>query len=205
MTFKAHSSILATPNLPPLSDPQSNKLRQLTLLTLSTSPTTLTYPSLLTALSLPTTRQLEDLVISSIYAGLLSAKLDTLAQRIDVSSVSPLRDLRPNSIPTMISVLEDWDSRCVDVLGELEERVMDVRRKAAEQRKRELENEKAVEKAMGEDGGRGKAVGKRGARDEENGTEGGGDVMDVDEGAGRGRPRNAKRGGRFAGIGKKMG
>ncbi len=105
----------------------------------------------------------------------------------------------------MISVLEDWDSRCGDVLGELEERVRDVRKKAAEQRRRELENEKAVERAMGEDGGKGKAGGKRGARDEENGMEGGGDMMDCDEGVGRGRPRNAKRGGRFAGIGKKLG
>lgn len=105
----------------------------------------------------------------------------------------------------MISVLEDWDSRCGDVLKELEERVRDVRKNAAEQRRRELDNEKAVEKAMGEDWGKGKAGGKRGARDEENGIEGGGDLMDVDDRAGRERPRNAKRGGRFAGIGKKLG
>jgi len=30
-------------------------------------------------------------------------------------------------------------------------------------------------------------------------------MMDWDEGVGRGRPRNAKRGGRVAGIGKKLG
>lgn len=101
-------------------------------------------------------------------------------------------------------MLEDWDNRCVDVLGELEERVRDVRKKAAEQRRRELVNEKAVEKAVGEDKGKG-AGGKRGVRDEENGVEGGGDLMEVDEGVGRGRPKNAKRGGRFAGIGKKSG
>lgn len=149
---------------------------------------------------------LEDLIISSIYAGLLSAKLDTLQSRVDVSSVSPLRDLRPNSVPTMVAVLDDWDSRCVGVLGEIEIHIKEIRRKATETRKRELENEKMLEKAMGEEREKGKAVGKRGARDKEGDSEWG-DEMDVDEGgAGRGKLRGAKRGGgRLAGFAKKLG
>lgn len=145
-----------TPNLPLLTDAQSQKLRQLTLLTLASSPSTLSYTSLLTALSLPSIRALEDLIISNIYAGLLSAKLDTLAKRMDVSSVAPLRDLRPGSVPQMVAVLEDWDNRCVGVLAEIEGQVMEVRRKAQEVRRRELENEKAVEKAMEAENEKGK-------------------------------------------------
>ncbi|KAK4690583.1 COP9 signalosome complex subunit 7, partial [Lecanoromycetidae sp. Uapishka_2] len=95
------SDYTSTPNLPKFSEPQQLKLRQLSLLTLATTPSNLTYVHLQDALDLPTTRALEDLVISTIYAGLLNAKLDTLSQRVDVSSVAPLRDLKPGSIPQM--------------------------------------------------------------------------------------------------------
>ena len=50
----------------------------------------------------------------------------------------------------MVSVLEEWDSRCVAVLGDLEGQVREVRRKAMEQRKKEGEHERSVAKAMGE-------------------------------------------------------
>ncbi|KAL2054221.1 hypothetical protein ABVK25_005362 [Lepraria finkii] len=150
------SDYTSNPNLPKLSETQQTKLRQLSLLTLCTNPSNLTYVHLLEALDLPTPRALEDLVISSIYAGLLTAKLDILSQRVDVSSVASLRDLKPGSIPTMVSTLEDWDSRCVSVLADLEEHAREVRRKAQEQRRRETEHEKAVAKAMGEGEGKGR-------------------------------------------------
>ena len=195
---RADSSDPDTPDLPKLSIVQEQKLRQLTLLSLSTYPSTLTYVHLLSELCLPTTRALEDLVISSIYAGLLTAKLDTLSQRVDVFSVAPLRDLKPGSVPHMVSVLEDWDSRCLSVLGEIEGQVREIRRKAQEQRKRETEHEKAVAKRMGEnEDGKGK-LGKRGGGEE-------GDEMDIDEG-GR-RPKGAKRGGGnfLGGLGRRLG
>lgn len=140
----------------------------------------------------------------------MSAKLDTLAKRVDVSSVAPLRDLRPESVPEMVAVLDDWDKRCIGVLWEIEQQVKEVRRKAEEVRLRDIENEKAFERALEHDGkDKGKAAGKRGARDpadRESGLADGGDEMDVDEGAGRGKPRATKRGGgRFAGIAKKLG
>ncbi len=199
----------ANPNIPSLSEVQTHKLRQLSLLTLCTSPSTLSYAYLLSALSLPSIRALEDLVISNIYAGLLSAKLDTLAKRVDVSSVSPLRDLRPNSVSQMVAVLDDWDRRCAGVLWDIDAQVKEVHRKAEEVRVREIETEKALAKAMDGDGReKGKAAGKRGAKDAADrdlGLAEGGDEMDVDEGAGRGKPRATKRGGgRLAGIAKKF-
>lgn len=107
----------------------------------------------------------------------------------------------------MVAVLDDWGARCVTVLAEIENQVHEVRRSTAEAWRRETENEKAIEKAMGEKEEKGKAAGKRGARDKEGEGEWG-DEMDVDEGAGKGRPRVAKRGGgggRFVGFGKKLG
>ncbi|KAL8814617.1 MAG: hypothetical protein Q9223_006170, partial [Gallowayella weberi] len=115
----------STPNLPPLSEAQAHKLRQLSLLSLSTSPSTLTYTHLLTALSLPSIRALEDLVISTIYAGLIVATLNTQSQRVDVSSVSPLRDLHPSRISQLITTLDTWNGRCVSVLDDLENQIKD--------------------------------------------------------------------------------
>ncbi|KAL9610271.1 MAG: hypothetical protein Q9167_005016 [Letrouitia subvulpina] len=187
----------ATPGLPQLTESQSQKLRQLTLLTLCTSPSTLTYEHLQAALSLPSARSLEDLIISSIYAGLLTAKLDTLSQRVDVSSVSPLRDLPPNGVPRLVSVLEDWDSRCVSVLEELEQQVMAVRQKALERKRREARDEAAMEKLM-EAEEKKERGGKRSAKEVGNGDVGpdGDDSMDVDPRAGKGRFRGSKRGGK---------
>ena len=121
-----------------------------------------------------------------------------MSQRVDVSSVAPLRDLKPGSVPYMVSTLEDWDSRCVSVLGEIEGQVLQIRRKAQEQRRRETEHEKVVAKKMGEnEDGKGK-LGKRGGGEEA-------DEMDIDEG-GR-RLRGAKRGGGnfLGGLGRRLG
>ncbi|KAL8694611.1 MAG: hypothetical protein Q9218_000793 [Villophora microphyllina] len=206
-SFLTDAVISATPNLPQLSVPQAHKLRQLSLLSLSSSPSTLTYSHLQSALSLPSVRALEDLVISAVYAGLITAKLDPRSQRVDVSSVSPLRDLRPGKVPQLISTLNTWDARCVLVLEELETQVAEVKAKALERRKREQRDEAAVEKlvAQSEKGKtrsqdeRGKAGGKRGAQ-EAVGDRGplngdGSDEMDLDDGKGPGRTRGAKRGG----------
>lgn len=126
--------------------------------------------------------------------------------------MAPLRDLRPNSVPQMVTVLEDWNARCVGVLAEIEAQVADVRRKAQEARKREVENERALERAL-EDSWRdkGKAGGKRGAKDVVGGDGGGtaeaGEEMDVDEAApGKMRTRATKRGGgRLVGLAKRFG
>ncbi len=200
----------ATPNLPSLSDAQAHKLRQLSLLSLSTSPTALTYTHLLTALSLSSTRALENLVISTIYAGLLVAKLDTKSQRVDVSSISPLRDLRPAKVPELMSTLDTWNGRCVSVLEDLENHIKEVRQKALERRKREQRDEGAVEKLVGQSlKDKGKAGEKRMAQDPVAGREAvmgeGIDGMDLDEKAGPGRPRGAKRGGgAFKNAAKRM-
>lgn len=110
----------------------------------------------------------------------------------------------------MIAVLDDWDGRCGSVLQDLEGRVAAIREKAVERRKRQEGFERARERGRAEleariTGSGGAGRGKRGARD--GGLLGEGEEMNIDEGAGRGRPRNAKRGGRFGGpgMGKKSG
>ncbi|KAL8836700.1 MAG: hypothetical protein Q9170_002832 [Blastenia crenularia] len=190
-------------HLPKLSEQQAHKLRQLTLLSLSIFPSNLTYPHLLQALFLPSVRALEDLVISSIYSGLLTAKLNTQSQRVDVSSVSPLRDLRPGSIPTLISSLDAWNTRCVSVLDDLENQVRDVKHKALERRKREVRDGTAMENLVMDakkgmptyPSERGKVLGgKRGAQEVGAAVDDGDDAMQLDEERGGGRLRGVKRG-----------
>ncbi|KAH8150795.1 uncharacterized protein LAJ45_04976 [Morchella importuna] len=102
---------------PPLSPAQLHKLRQLTLITLaSQGPSHLTYASLLHTLDLPSTRSLEDLVISSIYASLLSAKLDTKSALVEVSSTAG-RDVAPDEVPAMMRTLHSWGGVCEEPQG----------------------------------------------------------------------------------------
>ncbi|KAL7620735.1 hypothetical protein AAE478_009733 [Parahypoxylon ruwenzoriense] len=137
-------------SLPALNDAQLLKLRQLSLLTLARDPhANLTYTALQTSLGLSDARAVEDLVISAIYAGLVAAQLDPRHQAVHVSSVSPLRDLAPNSIPSMLTALRAWSGRCSETLSDLEAQIAAVRESARQrheqQRAREETQARLVE------------------------------------------------------------
>lgn len=132
----------ATPNLPSLTDIQSEKLRQLSLLTVA-SPFApleaerndpLTYESLRTALDLQSNQQLEALVTSAIYAGLITARLSPTSSppRVHITSVAPLRDLRPQSLPAILQILQTWESRCNLVVSDLETQIATIQNTAAQ-------------------------------------------------------------------------
>ncbi|KAI6251458.1 COP9 signalosome complex subunit 7a [Erysiphe necator] len=119
-SYGTYQTYCRTSSLPKLSIVQTIKLRQLSFLTLATNPANLTYDTLLSALGLKTYRELENLVISAIYAGLVECTLDPYNKRVIVTSISPLRDLEPNSIPSMLKSLDVWSSRCTSTLTDLE-------------------------------------------------------------------------------------
>ncbi|KAK2606409.1 hypothetical protein QQS21_003228 [Conoideocrella luteorostrata] len=128
-----------SPSLPDLNDAQTLKLRQLSLLTLARDRANLSYNALQKELRLPSARELEDLVITVIYAGLVNATLDPARQAVQVTSTAPLRDLSPGSIPEMIEALNNWSHRCTSTLGDLEAQIQNIRTTAAAR-----ENEKKV-------------------------------------------------------------
>lgn len=119
-----------------MNDTQTLKLRQLSLLSLASDRSSLSYDALQKALGLSSPREVEDLVITAIYAGLLHATLDPARQAVSVTSVAPLRDLAPGTIPDMISALQGWAGRCQSTLGDLEEQIKSIR-DAATVRERE--------------------------------------------------------------------
>lgn len=171
--------------LPQLNPQQHQKLLLLSLLPLAHSHSTLTYPSLLAALDLPSPAALEQLLTTAIYADLLSATLDPANARVQVTSIAPLRDLPPAAIPQLLSVLDTWEARCVEALGELEEKARVVRREAVdrEKQKRKVMRAQDVVKEQAVSGLGGK--GKRGAG-----------AMEVEE---------EERGGKFQGLGRRLG
>ncbi|KAG8163584.1 hypothetical protein KVR01_006881 [Diaporthe batatas] len=126
-----YSTYLSTPNLPALDDRQALKLRQLSLLTLSRDRENLTYHALQRHLGLASPREVEDLVISAVYAGLLNAKLNPLRSVVQVSSVAPLRDVQPGTVPSIVATLQNWSQRCDATLAEIEANIADIRREAA--------------------------------------------------------------------------
>ena len=148
-----HISRSATSGLPPLDETQALKLRQLTLLTLSASPTfALTYTNLMSALSLSSISELESLITTTNYAGLITARLSptTTPPMVHITSTAPLRDLRPLSLPHLLKVLETWDGRCTSVIHEIESHIEGIKTAARKRKTKESARDDALEIALKE-------------------------------------------------------
>ncbi|KEF56859.1 uncharacterized protein A1O9_07049 [Exophiala aquamarina CBS 119918] len=149
----------ATPGLPKLDDNQTLKLRQLSLLTLSSpfapssgdgTTNNLTYTSLLTSLTLPNAASLESLVAQSIYSGLLVARLSPTSNPpvVHVTSVAPLRDLRPQSLPALLQILQTWESRCTSIVTDLEAQITAIRTTATDRNTKARRRQDTVDVAV---------------------------------------------------------
>lgn len=166
----------------------------------------------MTALSITQPSELESLVTKAIYASLITARLSPASNppTVNVTSVAPLRDVKPESLGKMIDILTAWETRCGDVIGDIEAEIVRIKTESARRRAEEREKEVLFEKALAGWGAKmdEKKVGGRGggviggnkrefAADEldddgywEYGLEGGdgmgggGSRMDIDDGAG---------------------
>ncbi|RDA82869.1 hypothetical protein CP532_4226 [Ophiocordyceps camponoti-leonardi (nom. inval.)] len=147
-TYKDYLALAS--ELPSLNDAQILKLRQLSLLTLARDRENLSYDRLQQALNVSSARQLEDLVIKAVYQDLLSATLDPARQTVRVTSVAPLRDLRPGSIPDLISALNKWSSRCTDTLGAIEGNMSKIRSTAVARAADERADKENLRRLMAE-------------------------------------------------------
>ncbi|KAJ9485530.1 hypothetical protein VN97_g7819 [Penicillium thymicola] len=155
-----------TPNLPELNTEQTLKLRLLSLLTLSTTIKPLTYNALMTALSTPTKAELESLVTKAIYASLITARLSPASNppSVNVTAVAPLRDVQPQSLPQMIANLSEWESRCGEVVSDLEAEIARVKSDAAKRAARAQAHNNALDEAVKRKKSTGKKGGRRGGR-----------------------------------------
>lgn len=139
-----------TPGLPALNDEQALKLRLLSLLTLSSTIRPLTYQALMQALSIPTAAKLESLVTTAIYSSLIVARLSpaTNPPIVNVTAVAPLRDVRPQTVSTLISILSEWEGRCGDIINGIETEIAKIKDQTIRNGITDRQRTTALEKAL---------------------------------------------------------
>jgi COP9 signalosome complex subunit 7 len=103
---------------------------------------------LITFLVLENASELENLVITAIYAGLLTGTLDPYHQHVCISSTSSLRDVSVSSIPSLIMTLHEWSSRCSSTLSDLEEQITSIKSDSVRRKREEKEWAAKVDKLI---------------------------------------------------------
>jgi len=106
--------------LPALTPAQEKKLKQLTIVSMAVDATVLPYAQLQAATATADVRELENLIISCIYAGVLSGKLDQAQQAFIVQSCVG-RDVRPAELAQMLAFVRGWRQQADRVLRNLED------------------------------------------------------------------------------------
>jgi hypothetical protein len=103
--------------LPELTAAQQRKLKMLTLSSMAAEEHILTFETLQNKLQVLTVRELENMVIDSVYAGLLEAKIDHKSKAVQVMSAFG-RDLPPAQVPELLNKLKSFSAQ-VDVVESL--------------------------------------------------------------------------------------
>ncbi|KAL6057772.1 COP9 signalosome complex subunit 7b [Balamuthia mandrillaris] len=111
-----------TDKFPELSEPLLKKLKQLSVVSIAAVQKSIPYVRLLQELEISNVRELEDLIIDCIYAGLIRGKLDQKQQRFQVDWVMG-RDIRPGQIEDMIQVLTAWCEKSEELMEAIQEKV----------------------------------------------------------------------------------
>lgn len=93
--------------LPDLTSQQLKKIQMLTLTTLASQKAVLLYKDLQTLLEIGSTRQLEDLIIETIYEGLIKGKIDHKNSCLRVFQCVG-RDIRPEDIPAALQKIKNY-------------------------------------------------------------------------------------------------
>ncbi|KAK9466479.1 hypothetical protein V1512DRAFT_263691 [Lipomyces arxii] len=134
-------------SLPPLSDQQATKLKQLSLVSLASKSHTLSYSALLSELSLPNNKALSSLVVSCIYSNLITATLDTKAELVTVSAVITGRDVADKDhLLRLKSVIDVWAERCLATVADLNSEAKKVRETALRESKDVQEYNRVVDR-----------------------------------------------------------
>uniref|UniRef100_A0A8C9R663 COP9 signalosome subunit 7B n=1 Tax=Scleropages formosus TaxID=113540 RepID=A0A8C9R663_SCLFO len=93
--------------LPPLTEVQKYKLRQLTLATLAGQMQDIPYSVLLCDLGLDSQQQLEDLIIKAIYAEIIRGKMDQQRKILEVEAFIS-RDVNYQVLNCVVNDLQEW-------------------------------------------------------------------------------------------------
>ncbi|KAJ2317320.1 hypothetical protein GGI00_006806, partial [Coemansia sp. RSA 2681] len=124
--------------LPVLTERQLEKLKHLSLVSLASTTKVLPYDDLIRELDCAHEQQMEDLVIDTIYKGLLTAKLDQQRRLIEVEFVVG-RDVRQGDLQGIYDSLDQWSTVCEKELNTLADGVNTAERESVSKRVKERE------------------------------------------------------------------
>ncbi|CAI2181473.1 8294_t:CDS:2 [Funneliformis geosporum] len=142
-TYKDYKEHVST--LPPLDATQLNKLKHLSIVSLSEESRTIPYDILLHYLDIPNVRELEDLIIEAVYQDVIKGKLDQKRKQLEIEYTMG-RDLRPGQIDQMLEVLSVWSQTSEEILKVTDAKITQVRDTAIENKKQREDYEKEVER-----------------------------------------------------------
>lgn len=106
--------------MPPLTPAQLTKLRQLSLVSLARESAVVAYATMQEELAVDNVRDLEDAIIETIYAGLLSGKMDQMSAEFRVAKAAG-RDVKLDTVGDLAAKLEAWAATAGQLSAELEE------------------------------------------------------------------------------------
>ncbi|KAF0515972.1 PCI-domain-containing protein [Gigaspora margarita] len=142
-TYKDYKESIS--QLPSLDPAQLNKLKYLSIVSLSEKSRTIPYDTLLEYLDIPNVRELEDLIIEAIYQDVIKGKLDQKRKQLEIEYTMG-RDLRPGQIDQMLRTLSDWSQTSEEILKAIDAKIIQVRDVAVQNKKQKEEYEKEVER-----------------------------------------------------------
>lgn len=104
------------------------------------------------ALSIPSAAELESLVTTAIYSSLIVARLSpaTNPPTVNVTAVAPLRDVRSQTVSAMISILNEWEGRCGDIINGIEAEIAKIKTQSIKNGTADRQRAAAVERAIAE-------------------------------------------------------
>ena len=115
--YGTYQDFVAEPaNYIDLSEAMRTKLRQLSIVTLAATNKIISYAVLRRELELDSVRALEDLIIETIYAGLLVGKLDQKSEVFRIKGTMG-RDILPEKVDTIIEQLLIWKEQCAQLVA----------------------------------------------------------------------------------------
>lgn len=138
--YKANSA-----NLPPLTEMQTKKLKQLTIVSLAASSKVIPYAVLQEELDISgSLRVLEDVIIDSIYQGLVQGRIDQHRRTLEVEFAMG-RDLKPEAIDDMINTLTNWSDQSDILLKTIKDQIQHANFMSDQEKKHKEDYTKRVE------------------------------------------------------------
>jgi len=128
----------------PLTDKQSRKLKQLSIISLAAESRVIPYKTLQAELDVPNLRDLEDLVIDALYRNIFVGKLDHANSQLQVDSAIG-RDVRATEIDAMLRALRNWEVASKQLLTVLEKEAKKAREAVTDNEKHAADFNKKLE------------------------------------------------------------